>query len=72
MLWVWDKQWPELIHPFASCIDSELPPPEEMICVRGDSKPDWVRWPEGKKKTYQAFGGDSIESWHKKHKVWVD
>ena len=24
-LWVWDPRWPELLHPFASVIDSELP-----------------------------------------------
>lgn len=72
MLWVWDKSWPELVHPFASAIDTELPVPDEMVCVRGDSKPDWVRWPEGKKEVHQAFGEESIESWHKKYKFWVD
>lgn len=45
MLWLWDETWPELIHPFASAIDTELKVPEEMVCVRGDSKPEWVRWP---------------------------
>jgi len=24
-LWVWDPRWPELVHPFASAIDTELP-----------------------------------------------
>jgi len=24
-LWVSDQQWPELVHPFASAIDTELP-----------------------------------------------
>ena len=31
MLWVYDKQWPELIHPFAAAIDSELAVVEEMV-----------------------------------------
>ena len=25
MLWVYDDAWPDLMHPFASCIDSDLP-----------------------------------------------
>ena len=29
-LWLFDPRWPELMHPFASAIDSELPvPPSE-------------------------------------------
>ncbi|KAH8808404.1 DUF636 domain protein [Xylogone sp. PMI_703] len=71
MLWLWDKTWPELIHPFASAIDTELPSPDEMVCVEGDSKPDWVRWPEGKKQVHQNFGTDSIEGWHKKHNLFI-
>ena len=30
-LWVWDKQWPELVHPFASAIDSDLPEPPSQL-----------------------------------------
>ena len=71
MLWVWDKSWLELVHPFASAINTEPPVPDEMVCVRGDSKPDWARWPEGK-EVHQAFGEESIESWHKRHKFWVE
>ena len=26
-LWLWDPRWPELVHPQASAIDSELPEP---------------------------------------------
>src|SRR3989344_1907042 len=28
-LWLWDPQWPELVHPFASAIDTDLPVPPE-------------------------------------------
>lgn len=72
MLWVWDYHWPELIHPFSSAIDTELPIPNELVCVRGDSKPEWVRWPEGNKEVHEVFGEESIESWHKKHGLWVE
>lgn len=72
MLWLWDHHWPELIHPFASAIDTELPVPEEMACVKGDSKPEWVRWPEGKKEVFEEFGGDSIEGWHRRKGLFVE
>ncbi len=28
-LWVWDPRWPELVHPFASAVDTPLPEPPE-------------------------------------------
>jgi len=72
MLWLWDKTWPDLIHPFASAIDTDLPVPDEMVCVKGNSKPDWVRWPEGKKSIHEDYGENSIEEWHKKHGTYVE
>ncbi|KAI9674794.1 MAG: hypothetical protein M1817_001698 [Caeruleum heppii] len=72
MLWVFDASWPDLIHPFASSVDSNLPLPDEMVCVKANSKPDWVRLPEGKKSVHQDYGEDSIEGWHKKHGFYVD
>ena len=71
MLWLYDASWPELVHPFASCIDTDLVPPDEMVCVKANSKPAWVRWPEGKKQIHEDYGKDSIEGWHKKHKLYV-
>ncbi|CAG8886070.1 unnamed protein product [Penicillium egyptiacum] len=67
MLWLWDHHWPELIHPFASAIDTELPVPDEMVCIMDGSKPAWARWPEGKKSVHEVYGEDSLEGWHKKH-----
>jgi len=73
MLWLWDKTWPELIHPFASAIDTPLPVPESMVCVMGASKPAWVRWPEGEKQTFDMYGdAGSIEQWHKKRGLFVE
>ncbi|GFF39295.1 hypothetical protein IFM46972_05834 [Aspergillus udagawae] len=72
MLWLWDHHWPELIHPFASAIDTELPVPDEMVCVLANSKPSWVRWPEGKKSVHDVYGDDSIEGWHKKHGLFME
>ncbi|KAF9445107.1 hypothetical protein P691DRAFT_710871 [Macrolepiota fuliginosa MF-IS2] len=73
MLWLYDEQWPELVHPFASSIDSpELESPKTMVCVKMDSKPDYVRLPEGDKKVYQHYGPDSLEGWHKKNGLYKE
>ncbi|KAK2799679.1 hypothetical protein FQN51_006813 [Onygenales sp. PD_10] len=72
MLWLWDRQWPELIHPFASAIDTELPVPEEMVCVLADSKVAWARWPEGKKVVYEGYPEESLEGYHRKNGGWVE
>ena len=67
MLWLYDETWPELIHPFAAAIDEpELEPPKELVCIKLDSKPAYVRLPEGPRKEYQGYGPDSLENWHKK------
>ncbi|KAL1980556.1 hypothetical protein VTN96DRAFT_3962 [Rasamsonia emersonii] len=71
MLWLWDHHWPELIHPFSSAIDTELPVPDEMVCIMADSKPAYVRWPEGKKSVHETYNEDSLEEWHKKHNLFV-
>lgn len=82
---------PELIHPFASAIDTELEIPEEMVSrafyslarcsaqsvrpqvvVMMNSKPPYVRLPEGKKHVYQEYPPDSLEGWHKKHNLYVE
>ncbi|KJA20165.1 hypothetical protein HYPSUDRAFT_142722 [Hypholoma sublateritium FD-334 SS-4] len=71
MLWLYDDTWPDLIHPFASAIDSpELDTPEIMTCIQLDSKPSYVQLPEGNKEKYTQYGPDSLESWHKKHHVY--
>ncbi|PFH47915.1 hypothetical protein AMATHDRAFT_66545 [Amanita thiersii Skay4041] len=72
MLWLYDKSWPELLHPFASAIDSpELPQPEKLVCIKLDSKPAYVRLPEGDKEVYEDYGPDTLEEWHKKNKLFV-
>ncbi|KAG6852654.1 hypothetical protein C0991_010167 [Blastosporella zonata] len=73
MLWLYDETWPELIHPFASAIDSpELKAPDTLTCIKLDSKPAYVRLPEGKKKEYEEYGPESLEEWHKNHKEFVE
>ena len=41
-LWVYDPRYPELVHPFASAIDTPLPVPSETVHMMVASKADWV------------------------------
>ncbi|KIK56432.1 hypothetical protein GYMLUDRAFT_47196 [Collybiopsis luxurians FD-317 M1] len=73
MLWLFPRRWPQMILPFASAIDSpDLQPPETMVCIKLDSKPDYVRLPEGDKELYTGYAEDSLEVWHKKHNVFAE
>jgi hypothetical protein len=67
-LWVWDPQWPDLVHPFASAIDTALPEPPESVHMMLGSKPDWVRLDarEGEPR-FQEYPSQSLEEWHRTH-----
>lgn len=41
-LWLWDPRWPDLVHPHASAIDSELPEPPHRWHMMLTSKAGWV------------------------------
>ena len=41
-LWLFDPNWPELIHPHASAIDTDLPVPPESVHIMLGSKASWV------------------------------
>jgi len=41
-LWLDDPQWPELVHPFASVIDTPLPVPPSRVHMMLRFKPAWV------------------------------
>ncbi|THH11132.1 hypothetical protein EW146_g8149 [Bondarzewia mesenterica] len=72
MLWLYDKTWPELLHPFASAIDSpELKDPETLVCLMAASKPNYVRLPEGHKRVFYEYPDLSIEDWHKANGEYV-
>ena len=42
-LWVSDTQWPELVHPFASAIDTELPKAPSSVHLLLRDKASWIR-----------------------------
>jgi len=72
-LWCWDPRWPELLHPFASAIDSELPVPPERTHLMLGSKAGWVPVNAGPEdKTFDKYPDESISAWHKRLKLDPD
>ncbi|TPK66410.1 GFA family protein [Mesorhizobium sp. B2-4-19] len=72
-LWLYDPTWPELVHPFASAIDSDLPKPPEKVHLMLKYKANWVEPDIGKgDKTFDVYPEESIADWHKRTGMWVD
>ena len=65
-LWVSDPRWPDLVHPFASAIDTPLPEPPESVHMMLGSKAPWVRV-EGREGDPRCdeYPADSLEDWHR-------
>ena len=63
MLWCWDPRWPDLVHPFASAIDTDLPMPPERTHLMLGSKAAWVvPQVEPNDKTFPEYPDESIGS----------
>ena len=72
-LWLYDPTWPELVHPFASAIDSDLPVPPSKVHLMLDFKPDWVVLNLGEgDQTFARYPKQSLEDWHKSRGLWID
>ncbi len=64
-LWVFDPRWPELVHPFASAVDTALPVPPERLHLMLRSKALWVEVPEGpRERHFDEYPEESIADWH--------
>lgn len=64
-LWIWDPRWPELVHPFASAIDTDLPIPPERTHMMLGSKPQWVEVHAGPRdQTFADYPQESLAEWH--------
>ena len=72
-LWLYDPTWPELVHPFASAIDSDLPKPPSRVHLMLKYKANWVEPVIGKgDKTFDVYPEESIADWHKRTGMWAD
>jgi hypothetical protein len=66
-LWIYDPRWPELLHPFASAIDSELPLPPERTHLMLASKANWVEAAiQAGDKCFDEYPDESIAQWHQR------
>ena len=70
-MWAWHEDWPDLVYPLASIIDTELPKPKNFVDIMLDSAAPWVAIHDGKNiERYPVYPDESIENWHKRHGVW--
>ena len=67
-LWLWDPRWPDLVHPLASAIDTELPVPPERTHLMLADKPAWVRADIGPKD--RQFDGYPENRWPSGTSAW--
>ncbi|MCP1625241.1 GFA family protein [Pseudomonas nitroreducens] len=66
-LWLYDSRWPELIHPFASAIDTPLPVPPEHTHLLLRSKAEWVEVEAGPRDLqFDDYPQESIAQWHQR------
>jgi hypothetical protein len=66
-LFVYDSRWPELVHPFASAIDTELPVPPETTHLMLGSKAGWVQVDaKPQDKSFEEYPEESIAEWHER------
>lgn len=67
-LWLWDPRWPDLLHPFASVIDTPLPVPPEQVHMMLGSKANWVRLDARPGEAqFDEYPDQSLEEWHRDH-----
>jgi hypothetical protein len=66
-LWAQDPRWPELVHPFASAIDTNLPAAPETTHIMLGSKASWVPVEKGPDdKAFDEYPDESIAAWHQR------
>ena len=66
-LWVYDPRWPELVHPFASAIDNDLPVPPQRTHLMLGSKAAWVEAEvEPADRCFDEYPDESLAAWHQR------
>ena len=67
-LWVYDPNWPELVHPFASAIDTPLAKPPEREHIMLDYAAPWCEIPSGPdERHFPEYPDESLADWHQRH-----
>ncbi|UXH79985.1 GFA family protein [Roseateles amylovorans] len=69
-LWLYDKTWPDLIHPHAGAIDTPLPVPPAHVHMMLGSKPEWVEVDDqAGDEQVPTYPKASLADWHRAHGV---
>ncbi|SEQ81875.1 Uncharacterized conserved protein [Faunimonas pinastri] len=72
-LWLYDPQWPDLIHPHASSLDTDLPTPPSRVHLMLKYKASWVEPDVGPEdQCFEEYPDQSIEDWHRTRGLWID
>lgn len=72
-LWAFDPRWSELVHPFASAVDTRLPVPPAYTHIMLDSKAAWVEIPwNPDDETFDEYPDKPIIEWHREHGLLND
>jgi hypothetical protein len=66
-LWLWDPRWPNLVHPHASAVDTDLPMPPERTHLMLGSKAGWVE-PDIRDgdRRFDEYPDESLAQWHER------
>ncbi|MCW3149986.1 GFA family protein [Stutzerimonas stutzeri] len=66
-LWLWDPNWPELVHPHASAIDTPLPVPPHNTHMMLDCKASWVMPQVAPGDScFGEYPNESLAQWHQR------
>ncbi|WP_185265894.1 GFA family protein [Halopseudomonas xiamenensis] len=66
-LWVYSPEWPELVHPFASAIDTELPRPPQYTHLMLGSRAGWVEVQAAPADLqFDDYPQESLAEWHER------
>lgn len=66
-LWLYSPEWPELIHPFASAIDTPLPIAPEHTHLMLKFKAPWIEIDAHPgDKLFDIYPEESIAEWHER------
>ncbi|HEY9618887.1 MAG TPA: GFA family protein [Crinalium sp.] len=72
-LWVYDPEYPDLMHPFASAIDTDLPKPPEHTHIMLDFAASWVEVPQQPNDRYfPRYPEEAIADWHERLHLTTD
>ena len=70
-LWLYSPGYPELVHPFASAIDTPLPKPPEKVRLMLNYAAPWCEIPSDRdERHFPEYPDESLEAWHRRHGLY--